>query len=319
MEEKKLPLIVLTGPTSVGKTALSIKLAKAIHGEIISADSMQVYRRMNIGTAKIRPEEMDGVVHHLIDICEPWEDYNVVLFAQRVKKLIPEIIARGNVPMLVGGTGFYIQSVLYDIDFTETKEDTAFREELFAFAEKMGENALHQRLREIDPEAAEAIHPNNVKKVVRAIEFATQTGNLISEHNKTQRRKDSAYNSLYFVLMRERELLYQRIEERIDEMVEEGLVGEVKSLLDEGCKEGMVSMQGLGYKEILSYLRGECSLEEAIVLLKRNTRRFAKRQITWYKREKDVISFDKGSYKSEEDILNEMLVKIHEKGIGLKA
>lgn len=317
MEEKKLPLIVLTGPTSVGKTALSIELAKAVGGEIISADSMQVYRRMDIGTAKIKPEEMNGVVHHLIDICEPWEDYNVVLFAQRVKKLIPEIVARGKVPMLVGGTGFYIQSVLYDIDFTETREDSALRGELFAFAEKEGEEALHQRLCQIDPEAAAAIHPNNVKKVVRAIEFATQTGQLISEHNKTEHQKASAYNSLYFVLMRERELLYRRIEERIDEMLKEGLVTEVRSLLEEGCREGMVSMQGLGYKEVMLYLKGECSLEDAVTLLKRNTRRFAKRQITWYKREKDVIFFDKGNYKNEEEILNEMLVKIREKGICL--
>jgi len=222
---------------------------------------MQVYRRMDIGTAKIKKEEMGGVTHHLIDICEPTEDYNVVRFATEAKRLIREIVERGHVPILVGGTGFYIQAVLYDIDFTETEEDTSYREELAAFAEEHGAEALHARLREVDPASAEAIHANNVKRVIRALEFYEQTGTKISEHNEEQHGKESAYNSAYFVLTQDRAVLYDRIEKRIDIMLAEGLVEEVKGLLAEGCQPSSVSMQGLGYKEIVAYLQGECTLE----------------------------------------------------------
>ncbi|MBQ8799260.1 MAG: tRNA (adenosine(37)-N6)-dimethylallyltransferase MiaA [Lachnospiraceae bacterium] len=311
----KLPLLILTGPTAVGKTNLSIRLAKSVNGEIISADSMQVYRRMDIGTAKIKKEEMGGVTHHLIDICEPTEDYNVVRFATEAKRLIREIVGRGHVPILVGGTGFYIQAVLYDIDFTETDEDTSYREELADFAAEHGAEALHAKLAEVDPASAEAIHANNVKRVIRALEFYQQTGTKISEHNEEQHGKESAYNSAYFVLTQDRAVLYDRIEKRIDLMLAEGLLNEVKSLLEEGCKPEAVSMQGLGYKEIVPYLNGECTLEEAIYILKRDTRHFAKRQITWFKREREVLWFDKGEYGNEDAILDAMLAEARNRGI----
>ena len=311
----KLPLLILTGPTAVGKTTLSIKLAKAVNGEIISADSMQVYRRMDIGTAKIKKEEMCGVPHHLIDICEPTEDYNVVRFATEAKRLIREICERGHIPILVGGTGFYIQAVLYDIDFTETEEDTTYREELAAFAEKYGAEALHAELAKVDPASAEAIHANNVKRVIRALEFYRQTGGKISEHNEEQRGKESAYKSAYFVLTQDRAVLYDRIEKRIDSMLSEGLLDEVNALLAEGCTHEMVSMQGLGYKEIVPYLNGECTLDEAIYILKRDTRHFAKRQLTWFKREREVLWFDKGLYESEDAILEAMLAEAKKRGI----
>lgn len=311
----KLPLLILTGPTAVGKTTLSIKLAKAVNGEIISADSMQVYRRMDIGTAKIKKEEMCGVPHHLIDICEPTEDYNVVRFATEAKRLIREICERGHIPILVGGTGFYIQAVLYDIDFTETEEDTTYREELAAFAEKYGAEALHAELAKVDPASAEAIHANNVKRVIRALEFYRQTGGKISEHNEEQRGKESAYKSAYFVLTQDRTVLYDRIEKRIDIMLSEGLLDEVKALLADGCTPEMVSMQGLGYKEIVPYLNGECTLDEAIYILKRDTRHFAKRQLTWFKREREVLWFDKGLYESEDAILEAMLTEAGKRGI----
>lgn len=312
---EKLPLLILTGPTAVGKTNLSIQLAKAVNGEIISADSMQVYRRMDIGTAKIKKEEMCGVPHHLIDICEPQEEYHVVRFATDARRLIREITGRGHVPVLVGGTGFYIQAVLYNIDFTETAEDTAYREELSEYARQYGAEALHARLAEADPASAEAIHANNVKRVIRALEFHRQTGTPISAHNEEQRKKETAYNSAYFVLTEERSVLYQRIEKRIDKMIEEGLVDEVRSLMAEGCTAGMVSMQGLGYKEILSYLNGECTLSEAVSVLKRDTRHFAKRQLTWFKRERDVLWFDRGAYADEKAILAAMLSEAKNKGI----
>lgn len=312
---EKLPLLIVTGPTAAGKTNLSVRLAKAVNGEIISADSMQVYRRMDIGTAKIKKEEMCGIPHHLIDICEPQEEYNVVRFATDARRLIREITDRGHIPVLVGGTGFYIQAVLYDIDFTETDEDKTYREELAEYAKKYGALALHARLAEADPVSAKAIHANNVKRVIRALEFYRQTGGRISDHNEEQHKKAPAYNSAYFVLTQERAALYRRIEQRIDKMLEDGLVEEVRALTEEGCTAGMVSMQGLGYKEILSYLNGDCSLEEAVAILKRDTRHFAKRQITWFKRERDVIWFEKEAYADEEAILTAMIAEAKRRGI----
>ena len=270
----KKPLIILTGPTAVGKTKLSIALAKAVNGEIISADSMQVYQYMDIGTAKIMPEEMDGVPHHLVDVLSPKEDFNIVLFQQMAKKAMEEIYAKGKIPVLVGGTGFYIQAVLYDIDFTESEEDSPYREELWELARKEGEEVLHNMLKECDPKAAEEIHKNNVKRVIRALEFYKTTGTRISDHNEEQRGKESPYEFLYLVLNQDRAVLYERIEKRIDLMVEQGLIEEVQKLKDMGCHKDMVSMKGLGYKEILAYLDGEMTLSEAIEILKRDTRRF---------------------------------------------
>lgn len=311
----KEPLIILTGPTAVGKTALSIKLAKRLNGEIISADSMQVYRHMDIGSAKIMPEEMDGVTHHLIDVLDPKEDFNVVTFQQMAKKAIREIRERGKMPILAGGTGFYIQSILYDIDFTENPEDTSIREELEKLAEEKGAEYLHALLKEADPEAAEQIHANNIKRVIRALEFNRQTGLKISEHNEKERQKDPAYNACYFVLNDNREQIYDRIDRRVDLMLQNGLVDEVKKLREMGCSRELVSMQGLGYKEILAWLDGEHDLERAVYLIKRDTRHFAKRQLTWFRREKDVIWVDKSVLVSEDACLEFMIEKCRERNL----
>ncbi|MCI5881927.1 MAG: tRNA (adenosine(37)-N6)-dimethylallyltransferase MiaA [Clostridium sp.] len=312
----KKPLLILTGPTAVGKTRLSIKLAKAVNGEIISADSMQVYRYMDIGSAKIKPEETEGVPHHLIDVLDPEEEFNVVTFQKMCKKCMEEIYGRGHVPILTGGTGFYIQSVLYDIDFTENAEDTTIRDRLEKEAEEKGAEYLHGKLREVDPASAGAIHANNIKRVIRALEFYEQTGEKISLHNETERQKESAYTSCYFVLNDDREKLYERIDRRVDEMLAEGLVAEVEALKKRGCTRKLVSMQGLGYKEILAYLDGEYSLEEAVYRIKRDTRHFAKRQITWFKREKEVIWINKPDFSYDDDkILDFMKKEMEAKGI----
>ena len=313
----KQPLIILTGPTAVGKTKLSIALAKAVNGEIISADSMQVYKKMNIGTAKILPEEMQGVPHHLIDILEPAEEFNVVLFAKLAKQAMEQCRAKGKIPILVGGTGFYIQAVLYDIDFTENDDDKTYREELERIAEAEGAEVLHERLKQVDARAAEEIHPNNVKRVIRALEFYEKSGGQkISEHNEEQKQKESPYNFAYFVLNDDRQVVYDRINRRVDVMLKQGLVEEVKALLEEGVPTNSVSMQGLGYKEIVAYLRGECTLEDAVYVLKRDTRHFAKRQITWFKRENDVYWLNRPDFdRSDEKILAEMLNIIDEKEI----
>lgn len=311
---KKKPIVILTGPTAVGKTALSIKLAKAINGEMISADSMQVYKYMDIGTAKIEPAEMEGITHHLIDVLDPTEDFNVFTFQTMAKQALEEIYAKGKVPIIVGGTGFYIQSLLYDISFEET-EVSAYRAELTADYEKYGAHALHERLKDIDPVSYEEIHENNVKRVIRALEFYHDAGYPISQHNQEQREKESPYNFEYFVLNDDRTVLYNRIEQRIDIMMEQGLIEEVQKLLDYGCTPDMVSMQGLGYKEIVPYLKGEYSLEDAIYILKRDTRHFAKRQLTWFRREKCVTWVDKNRFDSEDKMLTYMLQRLQDKNI----
>ena len=302
MEERK-PLIVLTGPTAVGKTQLSLSLAKAVEGEIVSADSMQVYEYMDIGSAKIKHEEREGIPHHLIDILKPWEPFNVVLFKQLCEQAFKGIYERGHVPILTGGTGFYIQSVLYGIDFTETAEDTAYREELAKIADTQGAEVLHAMLKEADPAAAGAIHPHNVKRMIRALEYYRQTGASIEAHNQEERKKESRYSSCYFVLNDDRDKLYERIDERVEEMLARGLLEEVKGLLAMGCKRDMISMQGLGYKEIIASLEGEYDLEEAVRRIKRDTRHFAKRQLTWFRREKDVIWVEKPAFAYDEQAM----------------
>ena len=230
-EIMKRPLIILTGPTAVGKTALSIGLAKALNGEIISADSMQVYKGMDIGTAKIKKEEMQGIRHYLIDTFEPDFAFNVAVFQDYCNRAIEEIYAKGKVPILVGGTGFYIQSVLYQIAFDQTDTDDSYRKALEAFAKEHGNEVLHERLRKVDAESADAIHPNNVKKVIRALEYYEQTGKKISEHNKEQQKNKAAFDFRYYVLSLPREILYERIDKRVDQMRKEGLVEEVKTLM----------------------------------------------------------------------------------------
>lgn len=313
------PLIVLTGPTAVGKTKASIGLARAVGGEIISADSMQVYKHMDIGSAKISPEEMQGIRHHMIDVLEPWEDFNVVYFKQKCEECISGIYGRGHIPILTGGTGFYIQAILRDIDFTEEKEDVEYRKTLENIAKEKGAHFLHGMLEAADPEAALQIHENNIKRTIRALEFHKQTGEKISEHNEKESQKGSAYHSCYFVLNDKRELLYERIDKRVDEMLEKGLVNEVKALKEMGMKRDMVSMQGLGYKEILDYLDGKCTLEDAVFLIKRDTRHFAKRQLTWFRREREVIWVNKDEFDYDDDrILEFILEKIREKKITIQ-
>ncbi len=302
------PLVILAGPTAAGKTRASIELAKAIGGEVISADSMQVYKYMDIGSAKISKEEMDGVEHHLIDVLKPDEEFHVVRFQEMAKHAVEEIYGRGHIPIVVGGTGFYIQALIYDIDFTEGGQDTLLRRELEAYAREQGAQALHNRLKLVDPVSAETIHANNVKRVIRALEFYGQTGTPISRHNEQERQKISPYNVIYFVLNDERDTLYERINLRVDQMMEEGLLEEVRQLKNMGYTRDLVSMQGLGYKELLEYLEGTCSLSDAVYRIKRDTRHFAKRQITWFKREKDVIWIQKKDFDyNEKKILNVML------------
>ena len=306
----KRPMIILSGPTAVGKTALSIELAKKVNGAIISADSMQIYKYMDIGSAKIMPEEMDGIKHYLIDELEPSEEFNIVVFQKRAKEALEEIYSKGKVPIIAGGTGFYIQALLYDIDFDKQDCDEAYRNELEAFANEFGNDALHNRLKEIEPASAEKIHANNVKRVIRALEFYKLTGKRISEHNEEEQQKESPYNFAYFVLTDDRENLYKRIDKRVDIMLEHGLIDEVKKLKEMGYHREMVSMQGLGYKEILDYLDGKTSLDEAIYILKRETRHFAKRQLTWFRREKDVIWMDKSEFNYDETAVLEKMAEI---------
>lgn len=314
IDTEKKPLIILTGPTAVGKTKASIGLAKAIGGEIISADSMQVYRHMDIGSAKITKEEMADVPHYLIDVLEPEEEFHVVRFQQMAKAAMADIYSRGKIPIIVGGTGFYIQALLYDIDFTENEGDSVYREKLEALAKEKGAAYLHGQLAMVDPKSAEEIHANNIKRVIRALEFYHQTGQKISEHNERERQKESPYQFCYFVLNDRRECLYERIDQRVDQMIRNGLVQEVQTLKERGCTKQMVSMQGLGYKEIFSYLEGGCSLEEAVYIIKRDTRHFAKRQLTWFKRERDVIWVQKDELNyDDKKLLQSLLESIKER------
>ena len=310
------PLIILTGPTAVGKTELSIRLAKRIGGEIISADSMQVYKYMDIGSAKITQQEMQGVPHYLVDLLEPEEDFHVVKFQACAKKYLEEIWAKGKIPIITGGTGFYIQAVLYDIDFTDTDCNEEYRRELEQIAKEHGETRLHDMLSAVDPVSAEQIHANNKKRVIRALEYYQKTGEPISKHNEIERRKKSPYLFAYFVLNDKRETLYERINQRVDRMLEAGLMKEVQFLKEKGYCREMVSMQGLGYKEILAYLDGECTLDTAIYNIKRDTRHFAKRQLTWFKRERDVIWINKDELGYDnEKILEIMIEHLYEKQI----
>ena len=305
-------LVIIAGPTAVGKSSVAVRLAKLINGSVISADSMQVYRGMDIGTAKLTPEEMEGIPHYLIDVLDPSCDFNIVTFRQMAKSAISDIRKAGRIPMIVGGTGFYIQSVVYDIDFPEGDEFTEYRKELLGLIEEKGSGYVHDMLRAIDPEAADKIHPNDHKRVIRALEYNRQTGSLISDHNARSFERKSPYNFSYFVLTDDREKIYDRINRRVDKMIEEGLVDEVRGLLARGLTRENVSMQGLGYKEIIDYLEGRCTLDEAIYTIKRDSRHFAKRQLTWYRRERDVCYI---RAENTDRMLEEMMQELAGKGI----
>ncbi len=311
------PLIVIAGPTASGKTKTSVHLAKAIGGEIISADSMQVYKGMDIGTAKVTTKEMEGVRHHLIDVLNPDQSCSIAKWQAMVKEAIEDICSRGKIPILAGGTGFYIQSIIYDTNFEENDGDKSYRLELEAIGQgPEGLDKLYEMLKEVDMASTETIHKNNVKRVIRALEYYNQTGEPISVHNEREKKKEAIYNVGFYVLTMEREILYDRINQRVDMMVDAGLVAEVKGLLDQGYDKSLVSMQGLGYKEIVAYLEGHCTLEESLEILKRDTRRFAKRQFTWFKRDPLVQWVDVSLLlKDVNGIVNILLKDIEEKKI----
>lgn len=312
----KKPLIVIAGPTASGKTSLSVALAQKINGEIISADSMQVYKGMDIGTAKIRTDESKGIPHHLIDICEPDEPFNIHIFQKKAKQAIEEICLKGKIPILVGGTGFYIQSIVYDIQFETTDDNDSYRLYLESLEKEKGPEYLHDLLKTVDPDSSQNIHPNNTKRVIRALEFYHQTGTCISKHNTEQQQKESPYQLLFYVLNMDRQTLYNRIDKRVDQMFEEGLIEEVKRLYALGYNQSLVSMQGLGYKEILRFLDGEYDLETAKYIIKRDTRHFAKRQLTWFRREKNVkwLQVDEYDFNTEK-ILPKIIKDIEVIGI----
>lgn len=304
----KKPLIILTGPTAVGKTELSVKLAKALQGEIISADSIQVYKYMDIGSAKVTKEEMEGVKHYLIDELMPDEEFNIFYFKEKAKEYVNEIYKNNHIPIVAGGTGFYIQSLLYDIEFKNEESDDQIRNELYQLYEKQGVAYIHNILKEIDPESAAAIHENNVKRVIRAIEYYRLNGEKISTHNEREKQKNSPYNFKYYCLNMDRKLLYERINKRVDIMVKNGLVEEVKSLLNMGYSKNLVSMQGIGYKEIVLYLEGNITLEEAVEMIKQETRRFAKRQLTWFRREKEVTFINYEDFDFDKEKVLEFMI-----------
>lgn len=311
------PLIIIAGPTGVGKTDISIKLAKLINGEIISADSIQVYKGLDIGSAKITASEMQGVTHYLIDALEPTDNFGVDVFVQMSKAAINEIVSRGHIPIIVGGTGFYIQALLYGIDFTQEEEhDDSYRNELSLLAgTEEGKNTLFDKLCELDYEYAMTTHKNNVKRVIRALEYIHFTGKKFSQYNDEGHNKDAQYNFAYFALTMNREKMYERIDKRVDKMIADGLITEVKNLMQNGLDDTCQSMQGIGYRETVAFLNGETDLDEAIELIKKNTRHFAKRQLTWLRREKEVVFIDKDVYSSDEKMLNYMKETIYDKGI----
>ena len=318
VKTEKTPLLIVAGPTATGKSDSAVELALRMNGEVISADSMQVYRGMDIGSAKVTVEEMRGVPHHLIDCADPSENWNVVRFQKEARRAVQDIASRGRLPILCGGTGFYIQALLYDIDFTQMDENTPLRDRLSALAAEKGPEAIHALLLEKDPASAAAIHPNNLKRVIRAIEFMEESGGSIAAHNLQQRERESAYRSVFFVLTMDRARLYERIDRRVDIMMERGLVDEVAGLRAMGIQRDSTSMQGIGYKQIYGYLDGEYDLEEAVRLIKRDTRHFAKRQLTWFKREKDVIWTDLDRFENRQQMWDHMQTTaeniIHYKG-----
>lgn len=296
------PLIIIAGPTACGKTDISIKLAKELNGEIISADSMQVYKFMDIGTAKASYDEMQGIRHYLIDELYPDEEFNVMIFQQKAKEYIKEIYSKGKLPIVAGGTGFYINALVNDNNFMETCNDNSIREKLYADAEEKGNEYIYSILREVDPEYAASVHPNNVKRVARALEFYYLTGKKLSEHNAEEKDRLSPYNVSFIIINMDREKLYERIDKRVDIMIENGLTDEVRRLLDMGYSPELVSMQGLGYKEIVPYIKGETTLDEAVYELKKRTRHFAKRQLTWFKRQTNGFWVDVTDITTEEAV-----------------
>ncbi len=286
------PVIIIAGPTASGKTGLSIELAKLINGSIISADSMQIYRYMDIGTAKPDEKERSGIRHFLINEVDPDENFSVARYRELALGYIEAIIKEGRHPIIAGGTGLYINSLLYNINFSEAICDEELRSLLRSEAEEKGNRYLYEKLLAMDPEAASKIHENDVKRVIRAIEVFTHTNKPISEHVKMSRQEPVPYRYMVFGLNWDREKLYRRIDARVDRMIEDGLVDEVRHLVEMGYDKGTTAMQAIGYKEVLSYLKGEITLEDTVDILKRDTRHYAKRQLTWFRRMREIIWVD---------------------------
>ncbi|NLX78095.1 MAG: tRNA (adenosine(37)-N6)-dimethylallyltransferase MiaA [Clostridiaceae bacterium] len=301
VQNRDKTVIVIAGPTASGKTDLAINLALKTGGEVVSADSMQIYRYMDIGTAKPTKEEMKGIPHHMIDIVDPDESYSVALYKKDAGKCIKDILSRGRLPIVAGGTGLYINSLIYNIKFSETVTDEEFRKRMQDIARTEGPKVLHEMLQRVDPESAGEIHYNNVKRVIRALEVYEYTKKPLSQHKKESRTEPPEYRYLVFVLNMDRNVLYDRIDRRVDKMLEAGLVDEVKMLLNMGYKPGSTALQGLGYKEIISYLNNEVPFDEAIRILKRDTRHYAKRQLTWFRSIKEAVWLEAGSGKIEKN------------------
>ncbi|MDR1800992.1 MAG: tRNA (adenosine(37)-N6)-dimethylallyltransferase MiaA [Lachnospiraceae bacterium] len=302
----KKPLVVLSGATASGKSETAVLLAKRISGEIVSADSMQVYIGMDIGSAKITENEMDGIKHHLLDVLEPSQAFSAAVFKEMALKAMGEIFDRGNIPIITGGTGFYIHALLYDSEFGEISSEINDSDGY----ESVSRDKLWETLKAVDPISADAIHPNNVKRVKRAIDYYNLTGRPFSEHNKKEREKASPYDFKYFVLYDDRKAMYARIDERVDKMIDAGLVGEVRALYAKGCTPEMVSMQGIGYKELIPYIDGDWTLEQSVDLIKKNTRHYAKRQLTWFRREKDAIWINIKEFEYNKEKIVDHLVEV---------
>ena len=297
-------LFILAGPTAVGKTEISIKLAEELNGEIISCDSMQIYKEMNIGSAKISKEEMRGIKHHLIDVIPPCEEFSVAEFKKNAEIFIEDISKRNKVPMIVGGTGLYINSLIFNYSFGDTDKDENYRKELEELAEIKGKEYIHEMLKEIDVESYNKLYPNDLKRVIRALEVYKTTNKTMSQYLKEQNIYDIPYNVNYYVLNMERDKLYERINRRVDIMMEKGLLDEVKALKEKGYTKDMQSMKGIGYKELLSYLEGEISLEDAVNMIKQFSRNYAKRQLTWFRKDSRVKWINKDDFKNDEEIVN---------------
>ncbi|OFI07758.1 tRNA dimethylallyltransferase [Clostridium acetireducens DSM 10703] len=303
-------LLIIAGPTAVGKTDISIKLAKKLNGEIISADSMQIYKYMNIGSAKITNEEMNGIKHHLIDVVEPKENFNVSMYKDLSEKAIDNIISKNKIPILTGGTGLYINSLICNYNFTEAEQDEKYRDYLQNLAKVKGKEYVHSLLKDVDVESYNRLYPNDLKRVIRALEVYKLTGKTISEYNKENDIYDIPYKIYYFILNMERSKLYERINKRVDIMLEKGLIEEVKKLKNMGCTADMQSMKGIGYKEILNYLDGDINLDRAIYLIKKGSRNYAKRQLTWFRKDKRAIWINKDNFENDNCIVEEIIKKV---------
>jgi len=310
---KKIPLVVITGPTASGKTDLAIRIAKRLDGEIISADSMQIYRYMDIGTANPTEEERQGIPHYMIDIVDPDEEYNVAMYQKDANTCIRHAANRSRLPILTGGSGLYVNSIIYPMNFTDAVEDPDYRCFLKNILKNRGSIYLHNMLRDIDPDTAAKLHPNDTRRVIRALEVYHLTGKTMTEYQQNYRDMDPPFHLIMYALTMDRKILYDRINQRVDKMIESGLVDEVKSLLERGYTKNLVSMQGLGYKEIIAYLEGSYTLEEAVYVLKRDTRRFAKRQITWFKRERRIQWLNIEKFEHRNDLAEWLVSDIEKK------